>query len=58
MKLLYSPESAAELLDTTPRRIHELRRAGSLAAVQDGRQYKFKLEELQRYADSLPLFEG
>jgi hypothetical protein len=56
-KLLYSHDSAAELLDTTARRVHELRRAGSLAAVQDGRSLKFTIQELQRYANSLPAFE-
>jgi excisionase family DNA binding protein len=56
-KLLYSHDSAAELLDTTARRVHELRRAGSLAAVQDGRSLKFTKQELERYAASLPAFE-
>jgi len=56
-KLLYSHDSAAELLDTTARRVHELRRAGSLAAVQDGRSLKFSQQELERYAASLPAFE-
>lgn len=56
-KLLYDHAGAAELLSTTERRIHELRRAGVLAAVADGRTLKFSLDELRRYASSLPAFE-
>ncbi|AFS13633.1 MULTISPECIES: helix-turn-helix domain-containing protein [Mycobacterium avium complex (MAC)] len=56
-KLLYDHNAAAEQLSTTPRRIHELRRAGTLAAVQDGRSLKFTKQELERYAASLPAFE-
>lgn len=56
-KLLYTHEAAAELLSTTPRRIHELRRAGELNAVKDGRMFKFTHAELERYAASLPDFE-
>lgn len=56
-KLLYDHDAAAELLSTTPRRIHELRRAGKLAAVHDGRTLKFTLDELERYAQSLPSYE-
>jgi hypothetical protein len=56
-KLLYDHDAAAELLSTTSRRIHELRRSGSLAAVQDGRSLKFTIQELTRYAASLPAFE-
>ena len=56
-KLLYDHNAAAELLSTSPRRIHELRRAGTLAAVQDGRSLKFAKQELERYATSLPAFE-
>lgn len=33
---LYDAAVAAELLSTSQRRIHELRRAGVLGAVQDG----------------------
>lgn len=56
-RLLYDAESAAELLSTTPRRIHELRRAGQLGAVKDGRMLKFRHEDLQNYADRLAAFE-
>ena len=57
MKLLYDKTAAAEALSTSERRIDELRRAGLLNAVQDGREFKFTLEELQRYVNSLPEFE-
>jgi excisionase family DNA binding protein len=56
-RVLYDTDAAAELLSTSPRRIHELRRAGKLAAVADGRKFKFAADELQRYADSLPSYE-
>jgi excisionase family DNA binding protein len=56
-KLLYDADGAAELLSTTPLRISELRRAGKLAAVLDGKKYKFTADELQRYAASLPAYE-
>lgn len=56
-KLLYDAPDAAALLSKTERQIHELRRAGVLAAVKDGRKYKFELSELQRYVQSLPSYE-
>jgi excisionase family DNA binding protein len=57
IRVLYDTDAAAELLSTSPRRIHELRRAGKLAAVSDGRKFKFAVDELQRYAASLPSYE-
>lgn len=56
-KLLFNADAAAELLSTTKRRVHELRRCGQLTAVLDGREMKFTYTELQRYADSLQAFE-
>lgn len=56
-KLLYDHAGAAELLSKTERQIHELRRAGLLAAVRDGRKMKFTFDELKRYADSLISYE-
>lgn len=56
-KLLYDAEGAAELLSTTAKRISELRRAGELSAVKDGKKYKFTSSELQRYVDSLSEYE-
>lgn len=56
-KLLYDTATAADLLSKTERQIHELRRAGLLGAVLDGRKYKFTHDELQRYANSLPSYE-
>lgn len=52
-RLLYDKASAAEQLSTSVRRIDELRRAGRLIAVQDGREWKYTRAELQRYIDSL-----
>ena len=54
---LYDHAGAAEVLSTSERRIHELRRAGLLHAVQDGRSFKFTDEALQNYIDSLPSYE-
>lgn len=56
-RLLYDADGAAELLSTTKRRIHELRRAGELAAVSDGREFKFRATDLQAYIDGLRVYE-
>ncbi|WP_301120334.1 helix-turn-helix domain-containing protein [Mycolicibacterium fortuitum] len=52
-RLLYDKAAAAVALSTSVRRIDELRRAGRLIAVQDGREWKYTHAELQRYIDSL-----
>ncbi|QDF19941.1 hypothetical protein HWC44_gp054 [Mycobacterium phage ThetaBob] len=52
-RLLYDKSAAAVQLSTSERRIDELRRAGVLIAVQDGREWKFTAAELQRYVASL-----
>lgn len=52
-RILYDTEGAAEMLSTSTRHIHELRRAGKLEAVQEGRVKKFRHEELVRFANSL-----
>lgn len=56
-RLLYDANGAAEMLSTTPRRIHDMRRAGILVAVKEGRTYKFRRDDLQAYVDSLDTFE-
>lgn len=56
-RLLYDKSGAAELLSTSERRIDELRRAGVLVAVEDGRELKYTPEELQRYVNSLKVRE-
>lgn len=56
-RLLYDAESAAVMLSTSTYRIGELRRAGELIAVQDGRECKFTRAELQRYVDNLATSE-
>lgn len=56
-RLLYDKQGAAEMLSTSERRIDELRRAGHLLAVQDGREYKYRHDDLCAYADSLPSAE-
>ncbi|WP_234820680.1 helix-turn-helix domain-containing protein [Mycolicibacterium goodii] len=52
-RMLYDRDGAAEQLSTSPRRIDELRRAGILLAVKDGREWKYTAQDLQRYVDSL-----
>jgi excisionase family DNA binding protein len=56
-RLLYDDDGAAELLSTTPRRVADLRRAGELVAVKDGRTYKYRRDDLQTYVDTLPYYE-
>lgn len=57
-RYLYSAEEAAELLSIKSKdRIDELRLAGRLVAVKDGREYKYRPADLQEYADSLPTYE-
>lgn len=45
---------AADYLDTSPRRVDELRKAGILPAVRDGRRWKFRRSDLDAYVASLP----
>lgn len=52
-RILYDKTGAADMLSTSERRIDELRRAGLLVAVQDGREFKYTAAELQRYVDTL-----
>jgi excisionase family DNA binding protein len=46
---------AAAYLATSTRRVDELRRAGRLLAVLDGREWKFRVSDLDDYVESLPL---
>lgn len=57
MKGLFDKDGAAEFLSTSTRRVDELRRAGDLTAVQDGREYKYRLVDLEDYISSLPVWE-
>jgi excisionase family DNA binding protein len=57
-RYLYSAEEAAELLSIKSKdRVDELRLSGKLLAVKDGREYKYRPDDLQAYADSLPTYE-
>lgn len=51
---LWDREQAAEFLSTSARRVDELRRAGVLRAVRDGREFKFTSVALAEYIDGLP----
>lgn len=51
---LFDRDQAAEFLSTSARRVDELRRAGVLRAVRDGREFKFTSSALAAYIDSLP----
>lgn len=54
MRVLLDAKQAADALATSPRRVTELRRAGLIRAVLDGRQYKYRPEDLATYAAALP----
>lgn len=56
-KGLFDKDGAAEYLSTSTRRVDELRRAGELEAVQDGREYKYNVEALDTYRLGLPTWE-
>ncbi|WP_100514869.1 helix-turn-helix domain-containing protein [Mycobacteroides abscessus] len=52
---LFDRDQAAEFLSTSSRRVDELRRAGVLRAVRDGREFKFTSAALATYIASLPV---
>lgn len=52
---LFDRAQAAEFLSTSARRVDELRRAGVLRAVRDGREWKFTCSALAQYIDGLPV---
>lgn len=52
---LFDREQAGEFLSTSPRRVDELRRAGLLRAVRDGREFKFTSSALAEYIANLPV---
>jgi hypothetical protein len=54
MSGLFDKFGAADYLATSPRRIDELRRAGKLIAVADGRTYKYTVSDLDAFIQSLP----
>jgi excisionase family DNA binding protein len=56
-RLLYDKAAAAQALSTSERRIDELRRSGELTAVQDGREYKYRMSDLEDYVAGLPVCE-
>ena len=57
-RILYDAESAATALSIKSKdRVDELRRSGDLVAVKDGREYKYRLADLQAYADALPVYD-
>lgn len=53
MSGLFSKEGAASYLATSTRRVDELRRAGKLLAVLDGREFKYTAADLDAYIDGL-----
>lgn len=54
---LLSRRDAAEYLAMSERRLDEITKAGELAAKRDNRSVKYDIEELDRWADSLPSYE-
>lgn len=57
IKGLFDKDGAADYLSTSARRVDELRRSGDLIAVQDGREFKYRLADLEEYCDGLPVWE-
>lgn len=56
-KGLFDKESAAIYLSTSERRVDELRRAGHLLSVADGREFKYRRADLDLYIEQLPAYE-
>lgn len=54
---LFNREAAAVYISTSDRRVDELRRAGLLTSVQDGREWKYRRADLDAYIESLPEYE-
>jgi excisionase family DNA binding protein len=54
---LLTVAGAAQFLSTSNRRVFELIRTGSLAAVRDGQKVKILATELERYVADLPAYE-
>ncbi len=54
---LLTVAAAAHFLSTSNRRVFELIRTGSLAAVRDGQKVKILVSELERYVADLPAYE-
>jgi excisionase family DNA binding protein len=54
---LLTVAGAAAFLSTSNRRVFELIRTGSLAAVRDGQKVKILASELERYVADLPAYE-
>lgn len=48
---------AAQFLRTSMRRLDELIKSGTIAAVRDGRSVKIPAAELDRYINDLPAYE-
>jgi len=53
MRLLYDAKAAAEMLSMSQRRLADLRRAGKITAVEDGRGWKYLHADLEAYAAGL-----
>ena len=51
MSKLIPIDDAAKMLGLTPSKLNDLRLKGEVIGVRDGASWKFKLDELQRYAD-------
>lgn len=54
---LLDTRAAASYIASSANRVVELVRAGSLAAVRDGRKIKLRRSELDRYIADLPAYE-
>ena len=54
VKILYDARGAAEMLSMSQRHLDDLRRAGKIIAVQEGRGFKYRHEDLVAFAEKLP----
>lgn len=52
--ILFTKELAAHFISVSTREIDVLRATGALIAVGEGKRAYFRLDDLRRYADSLP----
>lgn len=53
MKILYDEKAASEVLSISQRHLADLRRAGKVLAVKEGRGWKYRHADLESYAAGL-----
>jgi hypothetical protein len=53
VRILYDEKSASEMLSISQRHLADLRRAGKVLAVKEGRGWKYRRADLEAYAAAL-----